>query len=99
MPKLFQRRRENFTCAHCGTAVVGTGYTNHCTQCLYSRHVDIHPGDRAATCGGLMPPVGLQIKGGRQIILHRCEKCGHERKNEASPDDSVEALIRLSASH
>ena len=25
----------------------GNGYTNHCSQCLWSKHVDINPGDRS----------------------------------------------------
>ncbi|WDF05905.1 RNHCP domain-containing protein [Shouchella hunanensis] len=31
-------------------------YRNHCPFCLYSKHQDIIPGDRASTCGGLMEP-------------------------------------------
>ena len=95
--KLFQRRKENFVCVVCGAEVVGRGYTNHCPKCLWSRHVDVNPGDRASECGGLMAPVGLEIKGGRKIILHRCEACGFERKNETAEGDDSEALIRLSA--
>lgn len=96
MPKLFQHRRENFTCQHCGAAVTGNGTTNHCPRCLYSRHVDVNPGDRAATCGGMMEPVGLEIKAGRKIILHRCRACGFRRKNHAAPDDDAQKLIDLS---
>ena len=95
-PKLFQRRRENFTCQVCGATVTGTGYTNHCPQCLWSKHVDVHPGDRAEACQGLMKPTGLEIKNGRKIILHRCEACGFTRKNEAAPDDNPERLIEIS---
>ena len=99
--KLFQRRKENFTCEVCGAQVVGNGYTNHCPACLCSKHVDINPGDRAAlaTCGGIMRPVGLEIKNGRKIILHRCEKCGFKRKNEVAPEDDGNAVIRVSALH
>ena len=50
----FTRVVEDFTCGQCGAAVTGDGYTNHCPLCLWSRHVDINPGDRAAECGGLM---------------------------------------------
>ncbi len=96
MPKLFQRRKEDFICEHCGAKVVGSGYTNHCPRCLWSKHVDINPGDREADCGGMMRPVGLEIKGGRKVILHRCEKCGFERKNEAARDDDADELVRLS---
>jgi rubrerythrin len=96
-PKLFQKRKENFTCEVCGLAVIGTGYTNHCPRCLCSKHVDVNPGDRLAECKGVMRPVGLEIKNGRKVILHRCEKCGFRRKNEVSGEDDAEAVIRLSA--
>jgi ribosomal protein L37AE/L43A len=92
----FQRKIENFTCENCGKKVKGTGYTNHCPNCLFSRHVDINPGDRGEICGGLMEPVGLEMNKNEYIILHRCKKCGAERKNHADKNDSVEALINLS---
>ena len=90
--KRFERRVEDFTCRHCGAAVKGDGYTNHCPHCLWSRHVDVNPGDRAADCGGMMRPVALEQKAGRFTILHRCEACGHERKNKAREEDNLFAL-------
>lgn len=95
--KTFQRTQEDFTCDHCGFAVTGNGYTNHCPKCLWSKHVDVYPGDRAADCRGMMVPVGLEIKGGAYTIVHRCERCGHERRNRTGPDDDMDAVIRLSA--
>ena len=92
--KKFQRTIEDFTCAKCGAEVTGDGYTNHCPKCLYSRHVDVNPGDRAATCGGLMAPVGLEQKSGGWVVKHRCEACGFERPCKASPED-VTALFAL----
>ena len=74
----FQKRKEDFTCDHCGLAVSGTGYTNHCPRCLWGKHVDVHPGDRAATCGGLMEPIGVSLEHGSYRILHRCVACGRE---------------------
>ena len=56
----FQRRIENFVCENCGYEVAGTGYTNHCPKCLWSKHVDIHPGDRSAACGGMMEPIRVE---------------------------------------
>ncbi|HYC79501.1 MAG TPA: RNHCP domain-containing protein, partial [Candidatus Binatia bacterium] len=56
--KLFQRTPENFVCENCGTKVSGNGYTNHCPNCLYSKHVDNNPGDRLNKCHGLMEPIG-----------------------------------------
>ncbi|MEK7158524.1 MAG: RNHCP domain-containing protein, partial [Patescibacteria group bacterium] len=47
MSRTFQRRVEDFTCESCGAQVTGDGYTNHCPQCLVSKHVDVYPGDRA----------------------------------------------------
>lgn len=94
--KKFNRNIEDFTCENCGTEVHGNGYTNHCPNCLFSKHVDINPGDRSAECGGLMEPVGLEIKNGEYIIIHRCKKCGFMRKNKTSLDDNFETVLNLS---
>ena len=61
MVKRFSRLIEDFICEHCNNPVKGNGYTNHCPYCLYSKHVDEDPGDRAATCHGIMEP-GSQSK-------------------------------------
>lgn len=58
--KKFQRCTEDFDCGHCGFRVQGNGFTNHCPQCLWSAHVDINPGDRAATCRALMEPIAVR---------------------------------------
>jgi rubrerythrin len=93
--KHFQRRREDFVCEHCGTPVVGTGFTNHCPACLYSRHVDVYPGDRKALCRGLMAPVRLESKGGQERLVHQCLVCGYQSTNKVSEEDSREALVRV----
>ena len=93
--KRFQRRAEDFTCAECGLEVVGNGYTNHCPRCLYSQHVDIHPGDRQAECGGLMEPINIEPFESGWKILHRCIKCGHERKNRVVEGDEFSAVLAL----
>lgn len=95
MARQFQRTVEDFTCEHCGYAVQGDGYTNHCPHCLWSKHVDQHPGDRAAECGGLMAPVGLESVPGRYRILHRCQDCGYEKWNRAHAQDDFDALLAL----
>jgi len=92
----FTKNKEDFTCAVCGTFVQGNGYTNHCPKCLSSLHVDINPGDRACDCGGVMLAVELEHKNGRNYILHRCQKCGFERKNQTAPDDDFNAILALS---
>jgi hypothetical protein len=90
----FQRKIEDFVCEHCGRAVSGDGYTNHCPDCLYSKHVDVAPGDRAADCGGLMQPVGIEVKGGAYFVQQECVRCGFRRKNRIGADE-MPALIRL----
>lgn len=91
----FTRRREDFDCLHCDAPVRGDGYTNHCPHCLWSRHVDVCPGDRAAECGGAMEPVGALHEGGKTVIVQRCTKCGHTWKNRTSPRDNREAVLSL----
>lgn len=93
--KTFQKRKEDFICARCGYSVTGDGYTNHCPRCLYSRHLDIHPGDRAATCGGLMEPVFLESTKSVRKLTHRCLACGYEKKNKVNEEDNFEALIAV----
>lgn len=92
----FTRNKEDFTCAVCGQEVKGNGYTNHCPNCLSSLHVDINPGDRACTCKGVMLAVELEHKNGKDFILHRCEKCGFERKNQTASNDNFNAILALS---
>ena len=95
----FTKRKEDFTCDVCGTQVHGNGCTNHCPECGASKHVDgEHPGDRASSCHGVMEPVELELKNGKEYIVQRCEKCGHTRPNKVSPNDNRET-IRLIASH
>src|SRR5690348_16353774 len=96
MPKKFTRTIEDFTCQHCGFPVAGTGYTNHCPRCLWSKHVDINPGDRAESCQGLMEPIGVEQKHGEYIILHQCVKCQAIRKNKSVPADDFRQILELS---
>jgi hypothetical protein len=96
MEKMFQRKIENFQCEKCGQAVEGDGYTNHCPACLTSKHVDINPGDRSASCGGMMEPVGIEQKRGEFQIQHRCKDCGFERKNKVQANDDMDEVIRIS---
>ena len=92
----FTRTTEDFDCAFCGTHVHGNGYTNHCTECLSSLHVDVNPGDRASDCRGLMLADSLERKKGEMFIVHKCTKCNHVRRNKVSPDDNFEAILALS---
>ena len=93
--KKFTRTIEDFTCEHCGFEVKGTGYTNHCPKCLWSKHVDINPGDRLEECKGMMKPVGYQKLGGKERIVLQCQKCGFEKANKIEKEDDREVLLVL----
>lgn len=95
----FTMRDEAFTCVVCGHEVEPLGYTarDHCPYCLCSRHVDVFPGDRENTCGGVMEPVGLEKAGNRYKIVYRCTVCGARHRNIAAQDDDSQMLIELSS--
>lgn len=97
MAKRFSRHVENFECENCGAEVTGDGYTNHCTRCFWSRHVDVNPGDRAADCGGMMEPIAVDQRHGEVVLVHQCKKCGFMRRNRRSAGDDSESLFRLIA--
>jgi len=101
------RNDENagFACERCGRQVVPVSngsYRNHCPFCLFSKHVDVMPGDRMSECRGLMQPVGLRWRSGKGFqIVHVCLRCGEVRVNKVAentvqPDD-IEALVGLVA--
>ena len=93
--KKFQKRKEDFICEHCGKTVIGNGYTNHCPYCLWSKHVDINPGDRAETCQGLMKPIGIESKGAEFVVIQQCQKCGFQRKNKICAQDDFEQVLKI----
>lgn len=95
MPKKFIKKIEDFVCEHCGHEVKGSGFTNHCPKCLWSKHVDINPGDRINTCGGLMEPVGGKIKDGVWRLVHRCQKCLIIKENKLWPEDDFEEFTKI----
>ena len=91
----FIKNTEDFGCEKCGFFVVGTGYTNHCPRCLWSKHVDIHPGDRLESCCGMMKPIDSEVKDGEEGIIHQCTKCGKLKKNKLSKEDNYDTVIEL----
>ncbi len=91
----FQRKIEDFTCENCGVFVQGNGYTNHCPECLWSKHVDVFPGDRANECSGLLEPIGQEMKSGEHDILYRCVTCKKEGRNKVAKDDNRDILATL----
>ena len=96
--KKFIKRTEDFVCEICGTKVKGTGYTDHCPNCLFSKHVDISPGDRKEGCNGLMEPISVTKRKGKWQILYHCRKCGYKRFNKVAPEDNKEKIAKLSQS-
>ncbi len=96
-------RDEAFICAHCGAQVPPHGRTarDHCPRCLWSLHVDVVPGDRAADCGGGLRPLSVEPRADRWMIHYRCTRCGAARINQAlldgEPADDWAEIARLSA--
>ncbi len=95
--KKFTRTIEDFVCGNCGHSVKGNGYTNHCPECLWCKHVDINPGDRAEKCGGMMEPISIEIIGGESIVNHHCLECGFGRRNKVDIKDNNDIVIELTA--
>jgi hypothetical protein len=44
-----------------------------------------------------MQPVRVEGTAEDYKILHRCTRCGHEKRNKVSPEDSRDALVALAA--
>ena len=98
--KSFNEIDEEFVCEHCGAKVPALGYScrNHCPKCLYSKHVDIMPGDRQEDCHGLLKPIGIEMNSKKgYVIVYKCEKCGVIRKNVSAGDDNMNLIIKLSS--
>ena len=96
MSKRFQRKKEDFVCGRCGVMARGDGYTDHCPKCLWSKHADINPGDRAADCRGMMKPTGVEFKKGEYDIFYRCAKCGYQHRVKAGEKDNFEEILKIS---
>jgi len=86
---------EDFVCERCGEKVKGNGYTNHCPKCLWSKHVDIHPGDRAETCCGMMAPFKVDLEKGKYLINHKCVKCGAQKRKMFEKSDDFDAILEI----
>lgn len=96
--KRFMVRDEEFICENCGKNVTKLEYTSrdHCPYCLYSKHVDINPGDRLNECMGLLIPVGIEKFKNSYKIIYKCQKCNSIHKNIMASDDDYEKIIVLS---
>lgn len=96
--KKFKEIDEGFICENCNKKVSPLGYTSrdHCPYCLYSKHVDINPGDRLSTCKGLLKPVGIEKFKDTYKIIYKCKKCNLIHKNIKASDDDMNLIIDLS---
>lgn len=96
------RKSKGFLCAYCGKKVQALNYggrhRNHCPHCLSSLHVDNSPGDRSATCHGIMKAIGIHVqKNGEWSLIHKCEKCGIIKINRTACDDNELLLLTIAA--
>ena len=91
----FKKLKENFTCVNCGAKISGDGYTNHCPHCLWSRHVDVYPGDRSEECGGPMEPISAKQEDGKWVVFHKCLKCHSIKKIRIRPEDNFDVVVKL----
>ena len=97
--KQFNMIDEEFICENCGEKVPKAIDTarDHCPYCLYSKHVDIMPGDRKNTCGGLLLPIGIEKFKDTYKIIYKCKKCNKLHKNVMAKDDDIDKIIELSS--
>lgn len=94
--KNFIRVTENFTCAVCGQKVKGNGYTDHCPECLWGKHVDkLIPGDRSSDCLGLMEPIWAEFCQNQWRVGYKCCNCNHIFSVKAAQQDNKEKLFSL----
>ena len=96
--KLFNMIDDAFVCENCGKHVEKLEYSarDHCPYCLYSKHLDINPGDRLNDCKGLLVPIGIEKFKNTYKIIYKCEKCNIIHKNIMATDDNMELIINLS---
>ncbi len=95
--KRFNMIDEKFICENCGKDVEKLNYTarDHCPYCLYSKHVDILPGDRSNTCKGLLKPVDVEKFKDTYKIIYKCEKCKEKHKNIIATDDNFDEILNI----
>lgn len=97
MAFIYKNKNKGFICQNCKAKVPPAKGTirNHCPYCLYSKHVDINPGDRSEVCHGLMEPICYFVKHGQIILKHKCTKCGKISVNKAASDDNMDKILQL----
>lgn len=97
--KRFTMKDEEFICENCHKKVEKLNYTarDHCPYCLYSKHVDIYPGDRNNNCQGLLTPIDIEKYKNTYKIIYKCQKCQELHKNIIARDDDFDKIINLSS--
>ena len=97
--KKFNMVDEGFICDNCGKKVQALKYSarDHCPFCLYSKHVDIFPGDRKNNCLGLLKPVDIEKFKDTYKIIYKCEKCKQVHKNIMAKDDDYNVILNISS--
>ena len=93
--KLFTKNDDSFICENCNKEVKELNYSSrdHCNYCLYSKHVDINPGDRQNTW---LKPIGIEKYKDTYKIIYECERCKEIHKNIMATDDNMDLIIELS---
>lgn len=96
--KRFNELDEGFVCENCNKEVKPLGYSSrdHCPYCLYSKHVDINPGDRLNPCKGLLKPIQIEKFKDTYKIVYKCDKCNELHKNIIAKDDDMNEIIKIS---
>ncbi len=96
--KKFNELDEGFICEKCEKKVNPLIYSSrdHCPYCLYSKHVDINPGDRNNECMGLLKPIEIEKFKDTYKIVYKCEKCKEIHKNIIAKDDDMNEIIKIS---
>ena len=97
--KRFNMVDEEFICENCKKNVSKLNYSarDHCPFCLYSKHVDINPGDRMNDCLGLLKPIDIEKYKNTYKIIYKCKKCGKTTKNITAVDDDFDLICFISA--
>lgn len=95
--KKFNMIDEKFVCEKCHKEVDKLNYSarDHCNFCLYSKHVDINPGDRLNSCKGLLIPIGVEKFKDTYKIIYKCEKCKELHKNIMAIDDNFDEILKI----
>ena len=93
--KKFYMLDEEFICENCHKKVEKLNYTarDHCPYCLYSKHVDIFPGDRKNNCKGLLKPIDIEKYKNTYKLIYKCSKCNKIHKNIVAIDDDFNKII------